>query len=326
MRRREFLTLVGGVPLAFPFPAHAQGLPVVGVLNTGKEELRSDQFDGLDRGLKEMGFVAGSNVTLVYLGADDRYERLPSLAEELVRKSVAVIATVGAPAAALAAKAATSTIPIVFTAVSDPVKSGLIASLNRPGGNVTGNGGLVIELDAKRLELLTELISPDVRVIGALVNANRPGVEGQEHDMLEAAKTVGRELVVLRVGDVRAIELAFATFAERKIAAILVGADGLFNNHRQLVVTLAARHAMATVYAFREFVTEGGLMSYGPNLTDAYRQAGLYIGRILKGENPADLPVLQPTKFELAINLKAAKALGLKVSPTLLARADEVIE
>ena len=261
MRRRDFVTLFGGVTVAFPFAASGQplALPVIGVLNTGKEELRPDQFDGLHRGLKEMGFTAGSNVTLVYLGAHDRYERLPSLADELVRRSVAVIATVGAPAAALAAKAATSTIPIVFTAVSDPVKSGLIASLNRPGGNVTGNGGLVTELDAKRLELLTEMISPDVRVIGALVNANRSGVEGQVQDMLEAAKAVGRELIVMRTGDVRAIELAFAAFAERKIAAVLVGADGFFNNHRQLIVTLSARHAMATVYAFREFVIEGGL-------------------------------------------------------------------
>jgi putative ABC transport system substrate-binding protein len=213
----------------------------------------------------------------------------------------------------------------VFSAVSDPVKSGLVASLNRPGGNVTGNAGFTIELDAKRLELLTEF-SPDLRSIGALVNSNRPGVEGQEQDMLEAAKTAGRELTVLRAGDARAIELAFATFAERRIAALLIGADGFFNNHRPLIVALAARHAMATAYAFREFVAEGGLLSYGPNLTEAYRLAGLYIGRILNGEKPADLPVLQPTKFELAINLKTAGTLGLKVPPTLIARADEVIE
>jgi putative ABC transport system substrate-binding protein len=264
-------------------------------------------------------------VTVLYRGADDHYDRLPTLAAEFVRRPVSVIAAVGGPVVALAAKAATSTIPIVFTAVSDPVKSGLVASLNRPGGNITGNAGLTIELDAKRLELLTEL-APAVRVIGALVNPNRPGVEAQEREMLAAAKTAGRELTVLRTGDPRAIELAFATLAERKIAALLVGADAIFNNHRPQIVALAARHAIMAVYPWREFVAEGGLVSYGPNLSEAYRLSGLYVGRILKGEKPADLPIMQPTKFELAINLKTAKSLGLTVPPTLIARADEVIE
>jgi putative tryptophan/tyrosine transport system substrate-binding protein len=327
MRRREFISLIGGATVAFPLAARGQqsATPVIGVLNTGREQLRPDQFDGLVRGLREAGFVPGANVALVYRGADDNYDRLPGLAQELVRQSVTVIATVGGPVAAIAARAATSTIPIVFSAVSDPVRSGLVASLNRPGGNVTGSAGLTIELDAKRIELLIEL-SPDLRAVGALVNSNRPGVEDQERDMLEAAKTAGRELTVLRVGDASAIERAFALLAERKIAALVIGADGFFNNHRSLVVDLAARHSMAAAYAFREFVAEGGLLSYGPNLTDAYRQAGLYIGRILKGEKPADLPVLQPTKFELAINLKTAKSLGLKIPPTLIARADEVVE
>ena len=327
MRRREFISIVGGATVVFPLIARAQqqAMPVIGVLNSGTAQLRPDQFDGLHRGLKEAGFVAGANATIVYRGADDHYDRLPALAAELVRRPVAVIAAVGGPVVALAAKAATSTIPIVFTAVSDPVKSGLVASLNRPGGNITGNAGLTIELDAKRLELLTEL-APAVRVIGALVNPNRPGVEAQEQDMLTAAKTARRELTVLHTGDPRAIELAFATFAEWKIAALLIGADAIFNNHRAQIVALAARHAIIAVYPWREFVIEGGLVSYGPNLSEAYRLSGLYVGRILKGDKPADLPVMQPTKFELAINLKTARALGLTVPPTLIARADEVIE
>ncbi|MGH6710746.1 MAG: ABC transporter substrate-binding protein [Bradyrhizobium sp.] len=325
MRRRQFLAILGVAALPVPARAQQPALPVIGVLNSGKEQLRPDQSDGLHRGLKEAGFVAGENVTVVYRGANDQYERLPGLAEEFVRRPVTVIAAVGGPVVALAAKAATSTIPIVFAAVADPVKSGLVASLNRPGGNITGHAGLTVELDAKRLELLIEF-SPAERIVGALVNSNRPGVEAQEQEMLAAAKTAGRELIVLRTGDAREIELAFATLAERKIVTLLIGADALFNNHRSQIVALAARHAMVAAYAIREFVTEGGLMSYGPNLTDAYRLSGLYIGRILKGEKPADLPVMQPTKFELVINVKTARTLGLRVPPTLIARADEVIE
>src|SRR6185436_1676055 len=276
MRRRDFLNLAGGMTVAFPLAARSQqaGMPVIGVLNSGNEQLRPDQFDGLHRGLKEAGFVAGANVAIVYLGADDHYERLPGLAQELVRRPVTVIATVGGPVAALAAKAATSTIPIVFAAVSDPVKSGLVASLNRPGGNITGNAGFSIELDAKRLELLSEL-APAARAIGALVNPNRPGVEAQEKEMLAAAKTAGRELTVLHTGDSRAIEIAFATLTERKIAALLIGADALFNNHRPQVVALAARHGIVAMYPWNEFVTEGGLVSYAPSLTEAYRLSGL---------------------------------------------------
>jgi putative tryptophan/tyrosine transport system substrate-binding protein len=326
MKRREFITGLGAAA-AWPLAARAQQrtLPLIGILNSGTEQLRPDQFDGLHRGLKEAGFVAGTNVTVVSRGADDNYDRLPALAAEFVRLPVTVIATAGGPVAALAAKAATSTIPIVFAAVSDPVKSGLVASLNRPGGNVTGNAGFSIELDAKRLELLSEL-APSARAIGALVNPNRPGVEAQEKEMLAAARTAGRELTVLHTGDPRAIDLAFVTLTERKIAALLVGADALFNNHRQQIVDLAARHAIMVVYPWSEFVTEGGLVSYAPNLREAYRLSGLYVGRILNGEKPADLPVIQPAKVELVINLKTAKALGLEVPPTLLARADEVIE
>jgi putative ABC transport system substrate-binding protein len=300
-------------------------VPLIGVLSTGPAKLREDQSDGLRRGLRQAGFAEGENLSILYRGADDHYDRLPALAADLVRQSVSVIATAGGPAAALAAKSATNTIPIVFAAVSDPVKSGLVASLNRPGGNVTGNAGLTIELDAKRLELLTEL-APTARVIGALVNASRPGVDAEEHDLLAAAKNLGRELVVLRTDDGVSIEAAFASLAQRKIAGVLVGADALFNNHRQQVVSLAARYGMAGAYPWREYVTAGGLVSYGANLSEGYRLSGLYVGRILKGEKPADLPIVQPQKFELAINVRTAKTLGIDIPAAVIARADEVIE
>jgi putative ABC transport system substrate-binding protein len=327
MRRREFIAFAGGAAAAWPLAIRGQQTspPLIGVLSSGPAKLRDDQSDGLTRGLNEAGFAEGRNLAVLYRGADDHYDRLPALAAELVSRSVAVIATAGGPVAALAAKAATSVIPVVFAAVSDPVKSGLVVSLNRPGGNVTGNAGLTIELDAKRLELLCEL-TPTESIVGALINANRPGVEAEEQDLLGAAKKAGRQVVVLRTDDGPAIEAAFATLAKRKVAGILVGADALFNNHRQQVVMLAARHAMAGVYPWREYVAAGGLVSYGPNLSEGYRLSGLYVGRILKGEKPADLPVMQPTKFELAINLGTAKALGLALPPSLLARADEVIE
>jgi putative tryptophan/tyrosine transport system substrate-binding protein len=328
MRRREFLGVLCGAGAAWPLTAWGQQPslpPLIGVLSSGPAKLREDQSDGLRRGLKEAGFVEGDNLTVLYRGAEDHYERLPALAADLVGRSVMVIATAGGPVAALAAKSATATIPIVFAAVSDPVKSGLVASLNRPGGNITGNAGLTIELDAKRLELLNE-VTPNARVIGALINANRPGVEAEELDLLAAAKSSSRELVVLRTNDGPSIEEAFATLAQRKIFGVLVGADALFNDHRQQVVSLAARYAIAGVYPWREYVTAGGLLSYGPNLSEGYRLSGLYVGRILKGEKPADLPVIQPAKFELAINLRTAKTLGLDVPPTVISRADEVIE
>jgi putative ABC transport system substrate-binding protein len=327
MRRREFLAFLSSAAAACPQALRGQqtSLPSIGVLSSGPAKLREDQSDGLRRGLKEAGFVEGENLRIVYRGADDQYDRLPALAAELVSRSVSVIATAGGPVAALAAKSATNTIPIVFAAVSDPVKSGLVASLNRPGGNVTGNAGLTIELDAKRLELLSEL-SPTARAIGALVNTNRPGVEAEEHDLLAAAKSLGRELVVLRTDDGPSIGAAFDTLAKRRIAGLVVAADALFNDHRQQVVSLAARYAMAGVYPWREYVTAGGLMSYGANLLEGYRLSGLYVGRILKGEKPADLPVIQPEKFELAINLRTAKTLGIDIPPGIIARADEVIE
>src|SRR4051794_8556779 len=271
MRRREFIGLIGG-SAAWPLVARGQqpSVPLIGVLSSGPAQLREDQSQGLRRGLKEAGFSEGENLAVLYRGADGNYDRLHDLAAELVSRSVAVIATAGGPAAALAAKAATSVIPVVFAAVSDPVKSGLVASLNRPGGNVTGNAGLTIELDAKRLELLCEL-TPTEHIIGALINAKRPGVEAEEQDLLAAAKNAGRELVILRTDDGPSIDAAFAKLANRKIAGILVGADALSNDHRQQVVSLASHHAMASVYPWREYVIAGGLVSYGPNLSEGYR-------------------------------------------------------
>jgi putative ABC transport system substrate-binding protein len=325
MRRRAFI-MTFGLAAVWPLAARTQkAIPVVGMLNSGPSEPRRDQLEGFHRGLKEAGFVVGQNVSILHLGADDRYDRLPALAAELVRRRVAVIAAVGGPVSALAAKAATSTIPIVFAAVSDPVRSGLVASFNRPGGNVTGNAGLSIELDAKRFEILGEL-APTAKVVGALINPNRPGVEIQEQELRVAAKAGDRDLVVLRAGDSHALEAAFATLTERKITVLLVGADAFFNNNRPQIVALAARHAVMAIYPWREFTSEGGLVSYGTNLPVAYREAGVYVGRILKGEKAADLPVTQPTKFELVVNLKTAKALGLSVPPALIARADETIE
>jgi len=325
MRRRGFLQLVAGT-VAWPIAARAQqAMPVIGMLNSGPPQPRSDQIDGFYRGLRQAGFVVGDNVAVSQRGAEDDYSRLPALAAELVRLRVSVIAAIGGPVAALAAKDATSTIPIVFAAVSEPVRSGLVTSLNRPGGNVTGSAGLASELDAKRLEILLELV-PGAATVAALLNPNRPGVDTQESDMRAAAKAGGRELVVFRAGTPEAIEAAFAAMAARGMTALAVGADPFFANHRRQLVALAARRGIAAVYQWREFVAEGGLVSYGPNIQETYRLSGTYVGRILKGEKAGDLPVVQPTTFELVLNLRTAKAAGLTVPPALLARADEVIE
>ena len=285
MRRRAFI-MTFGLAAVWPLAARTQkAIPVVGMLNSGPSEPRRDQLEGFHRGLKEAGFVVGQNVSILHLGADDRYDRLPALAAELVRRRVAVIAAVGGPVSALAAKAATSTIPIVFAAVSDPVRSGLVASFNRPGGNVTGNAGLSIELDAKRFEILGEL-APTAKVVGALINPNRPGVEIQEQELRVAAKAGDRDLVVLRAGDSHALEAAFATLTERKITVLLVGADAFFNNNRPQIVALAARHAVMAIYPWREFTSEGGLVSYGTNLPVAYREAGDMLVAFSKGKRP----------------------------------------
>jgi putative tryptophan/tyrosine transport system substrate-binding protein len=325
MRRRDVVAMLAGAA-AWSQGAYGQAsAPIIGMLSSGAPQPRRDQLDGFYAGLKAGGFVPGENVSIVQRGADDRYDRLPALAAELVHQRVSVIAIFGGPVAALAAKAATTSIPIVFAAVSDPVRSGLVASLNRPGGNLTGSAGLSTELDAKRLELLGELASGN-GIIGALVNPNRPGVETQEQDLHAAAKAARREVVIFRAGDPQAIEAAFAGMTTQKISSLVVGADPFFSNNRQQIIILAARHAIIAVYQWREFPLEGGLVSYGPSIAEAYRLSGSYVGRILKGERPGELPVVQPSKFELVVNLKTARAIGLNVPPALLARADEVIE
>src|SRR5450631_2729151 len=327
MRRREFISLLGSAAAGWPVIARAQqpAIPVIGVLNSGPARMRPEQFNGLHRGLNEAGYIEGQNLSIVYLGADDKYDQLPALAVELVGRNVTVIVAAGGPVTALATQRATASIPIVFTAVSDPIKSGLVASFNRPGANITGNAGLTIELDPKRLEFLRELV-PAAKVLGALVNSQRPGVDAQLNALQATADKIACQLIVLKAANASDLDAAFATLAQRPVDAMLVGADALFNDLRTQVIGLAARQRVPAIYQWREFPEAGGLISYGPSLSDAYRQSGIYVGRILKGEKPADLPVSQPTRFELVINLKAARALGLTVPPALLIRADEVIE
>ncbi len=326
MKRRDFIAGVGSAAATMPLVASAQQQkPVLGFLSSGPANARQDQFAMLYRALRESGYVEGQNLTVEYRWANDQYDRLPALASELVQRRVTVIAATGGPITALAAKAATDTIPIVFTAVSDPVKYGLVASFNRPGGNVTGSAGLTTELDAKRLEVLREVV-PNANIIGALFNPNRPGVDAQIRDLVAAARTAGIQLAVMRAGTHAELETAFAEFERQPVQALVVTADPFFNSVRDKLVELLARSRVPAIYQWREFTAVGGLVSYGPSILDAYHQGGLYIARILKGERPADLPVVQPAKFELVINLKTAKALGLTVPPSLLARADEVIE
>jgi putative ABC transport system substrate-binding protein len=308
-------------------PAGAEQPPaVLGFLTSGSAEALNTQWiAAFERGLREFGYVYGQNLMIEFRGANDNYDRLPGLAAELVRHQVAVIVAAGGPISAVAAKKATGTIPIVFTTIADPVKSGLVASLNRPGGNLTGTAGLTSELDAKRLELLHQ-IKPSEGVIGVLVNPKRPGVETQSSDLQAAARALGREIAVHKAATEQAIDAEFEAMHRLGVDAAIVTADPLFNFHRARVIALAARHAIPAIYQWREFVTDGGLMSYGPSIADAYYQAGVYSGRILKGAKPADLPVMQPTRFELVINLKTAAALGLAVPDLLRAIANETIE
>jgi putative ABC transport system substrate-binding protein len=298
--------VTGGL-LATPLAVEAQPAekPVIGFLSSNALAALRSQRDAFLRGLKEAGYIDGQNVTIEYRWADNRFERLPALAGELVRRPVKLIVAGGGPVTAMMAKGATTTIPIVFTAVSEPVRNGLVQSLSRPGGNITGIGALTVELDGKRLEILSEL-GPRAGVIGALVNPNRPDADIQVKRLQEAAQTVGRQLILAEAGAAGEIDAAFAKLAQHRVAAVVVGADSVFTSRRDQIVALAARHAIPAIYQWTEFATAGGLISYGPSLSEAYFQAGLYSGRILKGEKPADLPVLQPTKFELAINLKTA--------------------
>jgi len=325
VKRREFITLLGGAAATWPLATRAQQtMPVIGYLSARSPEDTTHLVAAFRRGLVEDGYVEGQNVAIQYRWALGQVDRLPALAAELAGRSVAILVATGGESAALAAKAATSTIPIVFS-TGDPVKAGLVASYNRPGGNATGINLLTQTLEPKRLGLLHELV-PQAATIGFLLNPNFPSAEDQSKDMQGAARAIGLHIHVLRANTDREIEAAFETVAQDRISALAVAASPFFDTRRDTLVALAARHAVPTMYHFREFAVAGGLMSYGIDPVDAYRQVGVYAGRILKGAKPADLPVLQPTKFEFVINLKTAKALSLEIPARLLSFVDEVIE
>jgi putative ABC transport system substrate-binding protein len=327
VRRREFITLLGGAAVAWPLSARAQQpaeRPVVGVLSGASAETYAPYAAGFRQGLKDAGYVEGQNIAIEYLYADGQYDRLPALAAELVRRQVAIITAGGLPSI-FAAKAAMSTIPIVFTSAGDPVQLGIVSSLNRPGGNFTGVSHFGVALAPKRLELLLELV-PTASVIGVLVNPTNPRANLEIAEMQVAGRAVGKKILVVRAGSEHDFDAAFATLVREGAGGLLVAGEPFLISRREQLAALAARHAVPAVYEYRELVVAGGLLSYGPSLPDMYRQAAGYVGRILKGAKPAALPILQPTKFELVINLKTAKALGLTISELFLLRADEVIE
>jgi len=326
VRRRDFIALIGGTA-AWPFTAHAQqpAITTIGYLSTRSPGEATYVTDAFIRGLNEGGFIEGRNLAIEYRWAELQYDRLPALASDLVRRQVKVIAAVGGANSGLAAKAMTSTIPIVFVSAGDPIALGLVPSLSRPAGNVTGISMITVGLAPKRLELLHELV-PATSVIAMLVNPTGPYAESETNDVVASARAVGREVQILNASTVSEIDAAFPALVQRRAGALLVSGDPFFDSQRERIVELAARHAVPTIYQWREFATLGGLITYGSSIIEQYRQSGLYVAKILKGEKPLDLPVLQPTKIELVVNLKTAKALGLTVPPSLLARADEIIE
>jgi len=327
VKRREFITLLGGAAAAWPLAARAQqpAMPVIGFLSTRARDESAHLVEAFHRGLAENGYTESRNVAIEYRWADGRYDRLPALAVELAHRPVTVLVSTGAEPSALAAKAATATIPIVSTFTTDPVERGLVASLNQPGGNITGINLLSATMEPRRLGLLRDLV-PQAATVGVLLNPNSPVAASQLRDTQAAAPAIGLQLHMLRASTDREIDTAFESIAQDRITALVVASDAFFITRRDKIVALAAHHAVPAMYNVREYPLAGGLMSYGINLADAYRQVGVYAGQILKGSKPADLPVVQPTKFEFVINLKAAKALGVKISDNLLSLADEVIE
>ena len=327
IKRREFITLLAGAAAAWPLAARAQqpAVPVVGILASVSPAPYAGFIAAIKEGLQQTGYIEGRNVTIEYRWAEGHYDRLPQQAIELVDRGVAVIILVGGGPTIAVAKAATATIPIVFVMGDDPVKSGAVTALNRPGGNATGVNLLTVAMEAKRLQLLHELV-PNVAVVAIIVNPNNPQAAEQLQDLQAAARTLGAEVEVFKAGSPSDIDTAFASLVGRRAGALLVAADAFFNTRREQFVVLTARHALPAIFHFREFAAAGGLMSYGPSLTDAYRQEGIYAGRILKGEKPAEMPVQQAVKIELVINLQTARALGLTIPLPLLGRADEVIE
>jgi putative tryptophan/tyrosine transport system substrate-binding protein len=327
MRRREFIRLIGGAAATWPFAAWAQqaAMPVIGYLSSASPDRDAGRLRAFRQGLRETGFIEGRNVAIEYRWADEQHDRLPVLAADLVHQQVAIIAQAGHVLGVFAAKAATTTIPIVFVTGVDPVGLGLVASLSRPGVNLTGVTTLGIELEPKRLELLHGLI-PAARTVGALVNRMHPIAEAQSSELQAAARALGLKLQILDASTERDFDAVFARLVELQADGLVIATDGLFISQSEHLARLAVRHAMPAIFQLRTFAAAGGLMSYGGDLAEMYRQSGVYVGRILKGEKPVDLPVQQVTRVELVLNLKSAKTLGLEIPPSLLARADEVIE